>query len=241
MDRIFAEIHEYVTKYNIEFFYFVSESFLSMPKAKFGEFCERYSHYKIPFWFNSRPETLTKEVIKKLEDINCFRLGVGLEHGNPEFRGKMLNRKVSNEKIVEACHLIEQSKIGYSINNMIGFPGETRELIMDTIMLNRKIHPNTVGTFVFTPFRGTKLYDYCIEKGYIDVETKVGDPNRRYALKNNTLSADEIKGLLRTFPLYVHFSEDLFPLIRKAEKFDEEGNKVFKKLAEKYTDERFRK
>ena len=43
MDRIFAEIDEYVEKYKVEFFYFVSETFLSMLDKKFDEFCERYS------------------------------------------------------------------------------------------------------------------------------------------------------------------------------------------------------
>jgi radical SAM superfamily enzyme YgiQ (UPF0313 family) len=149
MDRIFAEIEEYVTRYQVEFFYFVSESFLSMPAPQFEEFCRRYEKYRIPFWFNTRPETLTREKVRRLEEIGCFRVGIGLEHGNREFRAKMLNRNGSNESIVKACRLVEDSSIGYSINNIIGFPGETRELVFDTIRLNRQIKPNSVGTFVF--------------------------------------------------------------------------------------------
>jgi radical SAM superfamily enzyme YgiQ (UPF0313 family) len=241
MDRIFAEIEEYINKYKIGFFYFVSESFLSMPHKMFDEFCERYSRFKIPFWFNTRPETITKDVLSKLEDINCFRIGIGLEHGNPEFRKKMLNRKASNERIIEACHLIETSRISYSINNIIGFPGETRELVFDTIRLNKQIHPDSVGTFIFTPFRGTDLYDYCLKHGYIEPDAKVGDLNRVSVLENNTLSQIEIKGLLRTFPLYVYFPEEYFSLIEKAEHFDDDGNRIFRELAERYIEEHFKK
>lgn len=241
MDRIFDEIKEYVNKYKVEFFYFISESFLSMPPKKFDEFCERYVEYKIPFWFNTRPETITAEIVKKLEKINCFRMGIGLEHGNEEFRKKMLNRHLSNERIVEACKIVESSSIGYSINNIIGFPGETRDLVFDTIELNRQIKPNTIGTFIFTPFKGTDLYRHCLEHGYITAETKVGDLNRVSVLKNNTLSESEIKGLLRTFPLYVHFDKDYYHDIELAESLTENGNAMFEKLSNIYIQEHFRK
>lgn len=239
MDRIFEEIEHYVSTYQVEFFYFISESFLSMSKPLFKEFCDRYQSYSIPFWFNTRPETLTRDIVRNLKKIGCFRIGVGLEHGSPEFRESMLKRKVSNERIVAGCRLLEEEGVPYSVNNIIGFPGETREQIFETIMLNREIHPSSVGTFVFTPFRGTELYDYCVLHGYIDPSDKVGDLNRGTVLHNNTLSSEQIKGLLRTFPLYVHFSEEKFSLISQAERLDDEGNRVFKELAEIYTKEHF--
>lgn len=241
LDRIFVELKTYAERYNIEFFYFISESFLSMPKAMFKEFCERYMELRIPFWFNTRPETINEEKVRMLEEIGCFRVGIGLEHGSPEFRERMLNRKVSNERIVEACHIIENSKISYSVNNIIGFPGETREQVFDTIRLNRLITPNSVGTFVFTPFKGTWLYNYCMEQGFIDENTPVGDLNRGSVLKHNTLSPEEIAGLLRTFPLYVHFPEEMFPLIQKSEKFDADGNHIFEELAARYRVEHFQR
>jgi radical SAM superfamily enzyme YgiQ (UPF0313 family) len=241
MDRIFAEIESYVKNYDVEFFYFVSETFLSMPPNKFDEFCKRYSKYRIPFWFNTRPETITKQIVKRLEGIGCFRMGIGLEHGNEEFRRKMLNRNVTNAKIVEACKIVEDSKITYSINNIIGFPGETRELIFDTVSLNRQINPDTVGTFILTPFSGTDVHDYCVKNGYIKPGSSVGDLNRESMLVNSVLSRDEVKGLLRTFPLYVHFSESMFPKIKKAEEFTEEGNRIFCELSAQYAKEHFKK
>jgi len=210
-----------------------------MPGKKFDEFCERYSDYKIPFWFNTRPETISAGVVKKLEDINCFRMGIGLEHGNEAFRRTVLNRRVSDEKIVAACKIVENSKITYSVNNIIGFPGETRDLVFDTIKLNRRIRPDTVGTFVFTPYKGTELYDHCVKGGFILPGTAVGDPHGESVLENSPLDKDEIGGLLRTFPLYIHFGTEVFPAIRKAERFTEEGDEIFKELAERYMEEHF--
>src|SRR3989338_1135749 len=61
MKRVISEIRHYAAEYNIEYFYFISESFLSMPQNDFDEFIEFYKTVKIPFWFNTRAETITAD------------------------------------------------------------------------------------------------------------------------------------------------------------------------------------
>ena len=48
------------------------------------------------------------------------------------------------------------------------------------------------------------------------------------------LSADEILSLQRVFPLYVRLPESRYPEICLAEKLDQEGDAVFKALAEEF-------
>ena len=241
MDRIFAEIRRLIAEYGVEFLYFVSESFLSMPPPMFDEFCERYAEVRIPYWFNTRPEIISEKAAAKLKETNCFRIGLGIEHGNPEFRKRVLNRMASDEAIVRGCRILEEHGISYSANNIIGLPGESRDLVFDTIRLNRRIHATSIGTFVFTAFRGTVLYKRCVEKGYLDPRQPVGDLNVGSVLKNNPLSPDEIKGLLRTFPLYVKYDESEYARIAQAERFDENGNRVFEEYARRYSLEHFGK
>jgi len=50
-------MNAYIKMYNIEYFYFVSETFLAISDIGFREFCEQYSKIAVPFWFNTRPET----------------------------------------------------------------------------------------------------------------------------------------------------------------------------------------
>ena len=49
-----------------------------------------------------------------------------------------------------------------------------------------------------------------------------------------TLSDEDIRGLLRTFPLYVKLPVEDYGDIERAEKFDKEGNEIFERLSEKY-------
>ena len=53
------------------------------------------------------------------------------------------------------------------------------------------------------------------------------------------LPVQALDGLLRTFPLYVHFDKSIWPEIERAEQFDKEGNEIFKSLSEIYKNEAF--
>ncbi|MFH1306003.1 MAG: radical SAM protein, partial [Candidatus Omnitrophota bacterium] len=174
------------------------------------------------------------EKIKILKGMNCESLQFGIEHGNEEFRRKVLRRHSTNEKIVEALKIVEKYEIPYTVNNIIGFPDETRELVFDTINLNRRIKPRTMNCYLFTPYRGTRLYAECIAKKYMDKNDKVHQLLDSVELKMNSISYGELKGLQRTFPLYAKFPESEWPKIEKAEKFDEEGNRIFEELRETY-------
>lgn len=203
IERIHDELVTYRHFYHPEAFYFVSESFTSVSLKRFDEFCEMYQDIKIPFWFNTRPEDIDYYKAKKLKRIGCFRIGVGLEHGNEEFRKKVLNRNVSNERILKGCRAIEDAGIDYSANNIIGFPGETKELIQDTIELNKQINPETHGVFIFTPFNGTWLYDYCVKNGYLIGNEIGGDLNRGSILMNNEISKEELEKIYFSFQEYL--------------------------------------
>jgi radical SAM superfamily enzyme YgiQ (UPF0313 family) len=166
IDRIEEEIIYYIKNYNIEYFYFISETFLAMPDDKKEKFYNMYSKYKIPFWFNTRPETIKRKDIEKIAKIGCHRISMGVEHGNYNFRRSILNRNYTNALVINAAKIIKDNGIELSINNMVGFPDETPELAMDTVELNKKIIADSHTLSIFQPYKGTRLHDYCVRKKY---------------------------------------------------------------------------
>lgn len=239
VERVIDEIKFYKNRYNMNYVYFTAETFLSLSKEEFSKFVSLYRKIKLPFWCQSRPETITEERIKMLEDINCDRITIGVESGNEKIRRKFLNRNISNEAIIKTFDILARSTIPVSVNNIIGIPDETREDVFDTINLNRAIEADSISVFIFTPYRGTKLRQYCLEKGYVSAAAYSADHTKRSILNMPSLSCEEIRGLLRTFPLYVKFPEDEYPLIKRAEKFDREGNEIFRQLSVRYRKEYF--
>jgi len=230
--RVITEMKNLKEKYAPDYIDFNSESFLVGDVSSLKEFAKEYKReIGLPFWCQSRPETVTEEKLKILKDMGCSDLQYGIEHGNEEFRKKMLNRNTSNKTMLDACLATEKVGIPYTVNNIIGFPDETRELAWDTINFNRQINPKTMNCYFFTPYHGTWLYNYCVENKLLDPEAKTmqlldgGEINYRY------ITRDELKGLQRCFSLYAKLEKEWFPKIRIAEKFDDEGNKMFNDLA----------
>ncbi len=238
-DRAIEEIKHLVAKYSPDYINFNAESFLAKPTSELKEFAKRYSEIGLPFWCQSRPETVTEEKIKILKDMSCKNMQFGIEHGNEEFRAKILNRHYTNKQMIDAFKIVEQYGIAYTVNNIIGFPDETRELVFDTINANRQINPATMNVYFFTPYKGTRLYQYCIEKGYLDKSDKVHQLLDGVKLKMDTISYEELKGLQRTFPLYARMPEDMYDKIRIAERFDEAGNRMFEELKQLYYENYF--
>ncbi len=230
VDRIMDEIDFYVSNFNVEYFYFISETFLASSRSFKKEFYKRYRKYKIPFWFNTRPETITEDDIKQCVDIGCNRISLGVECGNEEYRKTMLKRNYSNAQVLKAVDILSKSSIEFSVNNMIGFPDETRELVFDTIKLNIQIPANNHTVSIFQPFKGTELYRYCIQKGYWEYDKLCSHHYYTPAITMPSLSKDEIKGLHRTFVLYVNMDRSYWPEIELAEKMTSQGKEILDQL-----------
>lgn len=241
LKRIHQEMSYQVARFNISYFYFNSETFLVMPEEKLKEFARMYSEFRLPFWCQTRVETITDAKVRILKEMNCDRISFGLEHGNEEFRKKTLNKHFTNKQVIEAFRILKKYKIKVSVNNIIGFPDETRELVFDTIELNRKIKADSVNGFVFQPYFGTRLRDYCVKKGYLASESAITeDIIGASPLEMPQFSRREIEGLLRTFVLYVRLPKRFYPEIRKAEQLNADGDIALARLRDMFFKDYFK-
>lgn len=236
--RLFAEIEQAIAHHSPEFFYFATETFLAMSEEEFDAFIERYRKIKIPFWIQTRPETVTLKRIASLQDVGMFWITMGIECGNEEFRRVHLKRSMSNELIKNSVKVLHQCEQGASLNSIIGFPHETRELMFETIMLNRelfRINPRIRANIsVFTPFRGCELYEESVKAGLFSPVPYLDQTNiSSSSLRLEALTDEEFAGICRTVPLYVYLPDEDLDLIGAAESFSEEGTKVYESLNNK--------
>jgi radical SAM superfamily enzyme YgiQ (UPF0313 family) len=214
-----------------EYMYFWADTFLALSDGYLQDLAEMYrTEIGVPFWCQTRPETLTEKRVKLLKKMGCHRIGVGLEHGNPAFRERMLDRRVSNEVIERGLKVLNDYAIPYSVNNIIGFPEETRELAFDTIRLNRKIRADTRNMYTFVPFHGTALRDVALKQGLIDPELIVTSLTQPTQLAMPQFPQAEIEGIKRCFVPYVLLEEERWPEIRKAEALTAEGERAWDRL-----------
>lgn len=229
------EIRYLVDNYRLNHLYFVDDSFLARPKREIEEFIEMYKEFSLPFWFNTRPEHCSLDILKRLKDVGLFRVSFGIESGNEEFRKKYLNRPVSNKKLLQYFDIINKSGITYSINYMIGFPSETREMVFETIGLAKKINGYDALTIsIFTPYRGTQLRQEAIKSGWLDPNLMTVHTTASSMLTMPQFTSRQIDGLMNTFPLYVKFDESAWQEIEKAERFKPEGEEILERYSKMY-------
>jgi len=235
--KVMEEIAFLHKKYNIELIYWLVDTFLALGNREFDELAERYADFRIPFWMNTRPETMTEYRADKLDEMNMLRMSMGIEHGNPEYRQHMLKRRVKDEVIIQGFEYCIGRRFVASGNCIIGMPEENRSLVFDTIELCRKIPGNVEkpGAFIFAPYHGAPLRDVAVRNGYLSSDSICDIQNPRDSMLDQPqLSRDEVIGLARTFGLYQTLPQSEWKWIEKAEHDTAEGRELFERLQQEY-------
>ena len=154
-------------KYNVGYFEFWDELFLS--NLKFVRaFLEIYKErLGLPFSINSRVEVMSEEFCNKVAEAGCHTIWFGIESGDEEYRSKMLGRKMTNKQVIEAAINCKKAGINRLTFNIVGMPLETATNMRRTLELNQKIKPEFFFFFPYIPLRGTPLYKTSLREGLL--------------------------------------------------------------------------
>lgn len=236
LDLVHRDLLDIRDAQGINYISFTADTFLAMPKKYLHGMVEVCQDVGLPFWIQTRPETLNKEVVRLLEEAGCTDISVGLEHGNETFRKEIVGREYSNKLLEDSMATLEGSSIHVKVNNITGYPTETRDLAWDTLKLNRRIAhvTHTTNCFHFVPYRGTALRRMAIELGYITDETETCHNFKDTVMDMPGYTKDEIRGVVRTFQLYLRYPESEYARIKPAERMDDEGDAAFLALREEF-------
>lgn len=159
-------------KYDVGYFEFWDELFLSNLKFVRAFFEIYKERVKIPFSINSRVEVMNEEFCKTAAEAGCHTIWFGIESGDEEFRSKMLGRKMKNAQVIEAAENCKKAGINRLTFNIVGAPLETADNMRQTLELNRTIAPEHFFFFPYIPLRGTPLYEVAEREGLLDTEKK---------------------------------------------------------------------
>jgi len=236
MKLIKEEIENHIKTWKIEYVYFWADTFLAWSPKEFDEFCEMYKDIKLPFWCQTRIETISEEKLKKLKEVGLHRITFGMEHGNEKFRREVIKRPYSNKKAIELMKIPTELDINFSVNNIIGFPGETRELAFDTIEINRHFKSDDTSCSILIPFHGTEIRRLAEKQNLISKDTicAIGNTSEAGILDMPQWPKKEVAKIRNTFAMYVKFPKDRWPEIKKAEEDPETHAKLSAEFIETY-------
>ena len=172
MGHILFELKAVIAKWGdqVKFIRFADDEFLSAGRTYLEEFSRRYKEeIGVPFRCLGHPNNVTKEVLELLLDAGMTHFQMGIQTCSNS-TGKLYNRTISNEKILEAVTTLSQYKnrLFPSYDFIIDNPYEDLSHLGETIrFITQFPRPFNLAVFPLILFPGTRLYQRAVEDGLI--------------------------------------------------------------------------
>ena len=161
---------------------YLTDDIFGLNKKWRREFLALYrERIKIPFVCLLRCDVVNDDFMKDLARSHCMKIQFGVESGDDYVRNEIMKRSMERSTIIEAFKLAKKYNVKTNAINIIGVPGETKEMLMNTIKLNREINPTTSHTNIFYPYKGTPLGDQAFKDGIVNIEAYKDFSNERRA------------------------------------------------------------
>jgi radical SAM superfamily enzyme YgiQ (UPF0313 family) len=213
VENALAEVEEVVSRYRPQIVRFIDDTFILFPEWV-ENFCREYrKRFQRPFKCNVRANLVTPEVVRWLKEAGCISVAIGLEAGNDHIRNDVLKRNMSREQILRACRLLKEAKIRFYTENIIGIPGETFPMALETFRLNAECRPDFAEVSLCQPYPRTELGDYAQSLGIFDGDIEKIKPSYNRSSIFRMEDCRRVENLHKLMGLGIQFPWSL-PLIR---------------------------
>lgn len=147
------------TQYNPDTIWFVDDVFTVSHKWLRGFHEEVIKQDAIiPYECITRAERINDEVLQLLKESGCYRIWIGAESGSQKIVDAM-DRRVDVGTVQSAINNANALGIETGTFIMLGYPGEDKEDIKQTITHLKKSNPTHFTITVAYPIKGTSLYN----------------------------------------------------------------------------------
>ena len=189
VDYFLDEVEETYKRYGMEYVIFEDDVF-TIKKDWFEEFAPKYKkRIGLPYICYIMPNVVRPDAVKLLKESGCHIVRMAIETGNEGLRRNVLNRNVSDVKLIRAADLIHDAGMKLSVSNMIGLPTETIENTLETVELNIRCAPEHPSAQFFMPYPRMELTNIAIRSGYFD-ESRLSELEKN-TWKTSPMNFDE--------------------------------------------------
>ena len=152
----------------------------------------------LPWDCRTRVDRINPRILAKMREANCQLIHFGVESGSQKMLD-LMKKGTSVEQNAKGIKMAKESGIGVAISVVVGYPGETKELLRETFEFVRKTEPDYVYACQAIPYPGTEMSDELKKLGW-----KVSNDWNRYdeqsaVFENPLLSSQEIEDMRGKF------------------------------------------
>jgi anaerobic magnesium-protoporphyrin IX monomethyl ester cyclase len=218
---------EYVVKsiesvkenYPLNMVNFSDDVFMTKPRGWISEFSELYKkRINLPFSILVFPSVVKEEQIAQLKDAGLRYAWIGVETGDEDSAKNLLDRNVSNEKILNGAKLFRDHGVHLVTLNLSGLPHADPFMIdLKTIDLNIQIKPTLASFGLLYPYPGTSIDKISRKQGFLKGTPPQLSSNKRSSVfnfsspleKRKVENLQKIAGIIVNFPFLRPYAETL--------------------------------
>ncbi len=168
VDNLMAEVDLLVTKYGARELRFWDDV-LTINEARTLQVCEALSKYDLTWSCNGRVKMLTDRMLAAMKKAGCWEIDLGIEAGNDTVL-RTIHKGFTAVQAQETIKKVSDHGIEVRCFFILGFPGETRETVADTINFALN-NPIDYATFYLPQaYPGTELYEIAVREGALGAD-----------------------------------------------------------------------
>ena len=167
------------------------------------DICQEIKNRKLKIYWDvrARVNLIDVELMEKMKASGCDRIHFGVESGN-EVVLKVLRKGITLKQVETAFQSARKVGLTTLAYFMLGNPSETREQILETVGLAKKLRPDFVHISLTSPFPATELYQLGLDQGIIKKDywkefAENPSPDFLPPLWEENLNRDELFDMLR--------------------------------------------
>jgi len=143
-------------------------------------------------------KTLDEELMDKLVETGLNIATLAIESGSEYVQKHIIKKQVDLNKAKDIVKYLRKKKIIVSAFFILGFPGETREQMAESVEYAKELDADWYHIFVATPLAGSEMYKEFVEMGAIkeldvDVWTRAFYKERLFDIPY--ITADELNDI----------------------------------------------
>ena len=158
-DNVIGEIKILVEDYGIDFISFQDDCFVIDKKRVFA-ICDKIdaAGWDLKWSCTGRVNVCDKPLLERMRASGCVSVSYGLESGSNAIL-KRMQKNTTTEKAAKTIEMTRDAGIRAPVSFMIGYPGETRDTVMETVALCKRLNIPLTALMITCPYPGTPLYD----------------------------------------------------------------------------------
>jgi anaerobic magnesium-protoporphyrin IX monomethyl ester cyclase len=164
VENVMSEIRMLVKDFAVKEFRFVDDTF-TLDRERALHLCSELEKLRphVTWRCITRADMVDEEVLRAMKRAGCVSVQYGIESAHPQILA-LIGKKIFREEVEKKVDAAK--KVGLKVNGsfVIGLPGETREMIEETIEFAESLSLADTQVNIAMPFLGTPLRSILVPK-----------------------------------------------------------------------------